>query len=79
MCLTAPGRVVDIDGASARVDVAGRTYRANTLLEPETAVGDWVVIAGGTVLRRLDPLFAAELAAAERLARTPAPEGAHDA
>lgn len=80
MCLTGPARVVDIDGAIALVDLAGRQRRANTILEPDTAVGDWVLIAGGTILRRLDPVLAAELAAAERLARTPPPpEGDLDA
>jgi hydrogenase assembly chaperone HypC/HupF len=80
MCLTAPGRVIEVDGASALVELSGRRRHANTILEPDTAVGDWVLVAGGTILRRLDPAVAAELAIAVRIAHTtPAPEGDLDA
>lgn len=69
MCLTAPGRILDLDGSTAIVDLDGRRRTAMTLLEPDVAVGDWVVVAGGAILRRLDPAAALEMTTANRLAR----------
>jgi hydrogenase maturation factor len=37
---------------------------ASTLVVPEVAVGDWVIVAAGTILERIDPLQAAQLTAA---------------
>ena len=71
MCLTAPGRVLEIDGPTAVVDLDGRRRTAMTLLEPDVAVGDWVIVAGGAILRRLDATDALEIASANRLARQP--------
>lgn len=54
MCVAYPGQVVEIAGDMALVDTQGRTRRASTMLVPETAVGDWVVVSAGTVLQILD-------------------------
>jgi hydrogenase expression/formation protein HypC len=62
MCLVLPGRVLAIDGATAAVAFEGRVRRASLLLEPDVTVGDWVLVAAGTVLRRLEPDEALELA-----------------
>jgi hydrogenase assembly chaperone HypC/HupF len=64
MCLTAPARVVALDGSGATVLLGGRERRASTLVVPEMAVGDWVVVAAGTIVERIDPEEAAHLAAA---------------
>lgn len=61
MCLMAPGRVIQLAGDVAIVDVEGRQRRASTLLQPDVVVGDWVVLAGGAVLRRVDDRTAAEM------------------
>ena len=54
MCLVSPGLVTAVDGSTASLDVDGRHRVASILLEPEVVVGDWVIVAGGAVLRRID-------------------------
>lgn len=61
MCLTLPGRVVAVDPLGATVDFGGRTRRASTIMVPEVAVDDWVIVSMGTVLQRLDPAVADEM------------------
>ena len=55
MCVAFPGRVTAIDAGGATVDTEGRQRRASTLLVPDVAVGDWVFVAAGTIVDRLDP------------------------
>jgi len=64
MCLTAPARVLAIDAEGATVLLGGRERRASTLVVPEVRPGDWVVVAAGTILERIDQPAAAYLAAA---------------
>lgn len=61
MCIAYPGRVISIDSFGALVETERRRRRASLLLVPETAVGDWVVVSAGTVLRILDPEEANEI------------------
>ena len=61
MCIERPGVVVERAGAVAAVSLAGRVRRASTLLVPDLAVGDWVLVAAGTVISRLDPAQAEQL------------------
>lgn len=63
MCVTYPGRVVEIIDSTAVVESQERTLRASTILVPETTVGDWVVVAAGTILQVLDPDEAREIRA----------------
>ena len=53
MCISLPGRVVALDAGGATVEVDGQRRRATTLLLPDLAVGDWVVVLMGTVVERL--------------------------
>lgn len=64
MCLTAPVRVISVEGAVATVAVGGRRLRAGTLPVPDVRPGDWALLTAGTLVRILDPSAAAELAAA---------------
>jgi hydrogenase assembly chaperone HypC/HupF len=64
MCLTAPARVISVDADGATVLFGGHERRASTLVVPEVSVGDWVVVAAGTILERIDQPEAAYLAAA---------------
>jgi hydrogenase assembly chaperone HypC/HupF len=64
MCISYPGRVSVVDEAGAVVVTEGRARRASTLYLPDIAVGDWVIVATGTIVQRLDP---AEVAEIERL------------
>lgn len=61
MCIAFPGRVVSVDETGATVDLEGRLRRASTLLEPDVAAGEWVMIAAGTIVERLDEARAAEI------------------
>ena len=61
MCLMMPGRVVMVDGQMCEVETSGQIDRASMMLEPDLAVGDWVLINSGTVVRKLDEDQAAEM------------------
>jgi hydrogenase assembly chaperone HypC/HupF len=75
MCLGYAARVLEVDPAvaSALVDDRGRSRRASTVMAGDVAVGDWVLVAAGNVIRRLDPEDAASLSA--ELARAIASQG----
>jgi hydrogenase assembly chaperone HypC/HupF len=68
MCLTAPVRVVSVDGGVASVAVGGQRRTASTLPVPDVCPGDWALMTSGTLIRVLDPAVAAELADAFRIA-----------
>jgi hydrogenase expression/formation protein HypC len=72
MCVAVPGRVLEIADEMAVVEFDGRRQRASLLLVPDTSVGDWVIVAAGTVLEVLDPGEAAEILA--MITETPAQE-----
>jgi hydrogenase assembly chaperone HypC/HupF len=61
MCIAFPARVLELDGADAVVEVDGGIRRASMLRGPEIEIDDWVLVAAGTVVRRLDPDEAIEL------------------
>jgi len=63
MCIAFPGRVVEVDEFGAVVETEGRRRRALTLFLPDIAVGDWVAVAAGTIVERLEPDQAAEIQA----------------
>ena len=63
MCVTYPGRIVEIVGGMAVVDLQGRRLRASLVVVPTAAVGDWVIVAAGTVLEIVEPEEAAEILA----------------
>lgn len=73
MCVGMPGRVIEVGGESAHVEVHGRVREAATLLVPDVAVGDYVLLSGGMILERLD-----EEEARERLALFDSLEGVLD-
>ena len=64
MCIACPARVIGFDGADAIVEMQGRRRRASMLLRPEVAIGDWVLVGAGSVLRSIDAAEAAALAQA---------------
>ena len=61
MCIAFPGLVVEVDAFGAVVDTEGRRRRASTLFLPDIAVGDWVAVAAGTIVERLEPDHAAQV------------------
>lgn len=68
MCLAAPARVIDVDGTEALVELAGRRFRSLATLDEPLRAGDWVVINGGVIVRRVDPDRAAAMDRALRIA-----------
>jgi hydrogenase assembly chaperone HypC/HupF len=54
MCLAFPGRVTDVDPDGAMVSTEGRLRRASTLLHPDVRPGEWVIVAAGSIVRRID-------------------------
>jgi hydrogenase assembly chaperone HypC/HupF len=69
MCISYPGRVVALEDQQAVVDTTGRRRRASTLIIPDIAVGEWVMVGAGSILRRLDDAEAALLTATLDTAR----------
>lgn len=61
MCIGFPGQVTAVDAFGATVQTLDRQRRASTLLLPDVAVGDWVYVAAGSVVERLDPAEAREV------------------
>lgn len=60
MCLGIPARVLDIDGDTATVDVAGAKRRASMALLPGAGVGDYVIVHAGFAIEKIDTARAAE-------------------
>ncbi len=64
MCLAIPGKVVDVTGASATVEIGGQRSRVNLALLKEgdqPVVGDYLVSHLGMALSRIDEAEALEL------------------
>ncbi len=74
MCLMMPGQVVSVDGEICEVETAGRTDKASMMLEPDLAVGDWVLVNSGTVVRVLDEDQASEMSQAFGMLMAPPEE-----
>lgn len=62
MCITAPARVIAVDADGAIVETVGTWRHASTIVVPDVAVGDWVIVGAGSILRHLEPAEALELA-----------------
>jgi len=78
MCIAYPARILALHAGSAVVDMAGRTRRASLLLAPDIEVGAWVLVAAGTVIRRIDAAEALDLGSqldAAMAATAPLPDG----
>ncbi len=63
MCVGFPGLVMEVDATGATVDTEGRRRRASTLFLPDIAVGEWVYVAAGTIVERLEASEAREIRA----------------
>jgi hydrogenase expression/formation protein HypC len=61
MCVTAPARVLAVDGDFAAVDLDGVSRHASLVLLPEVKVGDWVLVGAGLVLETLTEAEVLEL------------------
>lgn len=54
MCLAVPGKIIEINGSTARVDIEGVVREANTSLLPGVKVGDYVIVHAGFALEKYD-------------------------
>ena len=79
MCIAMPAQVLEVDQTGAIVESDGRRRRAATLLVPDVQVGDWVMVALGTIVEQLAPDEAREIrdaiSEAVRLAESNGQEG----
>jgi len=60
MCLAVPGKIVECGNDEAVVDFQGNRLRISTVLTPETAVGDWVLVHAGFAISTIDEQDALE-------------------
>ena len=60
MCVAAPGRIVALDGDTARVDFSGNVLEVNVALLP-AKVGDYVLTHAGMAIEIMDEERAMDL------------------
>jgi hydrogenase expression/formation protein HypC len=60
MCLSVPGKVVEIQDNMAKVEVGGLLRDASMDICPDAAVGDYVLIHAGFAIQKLDESEALE-------------------
>ena len=53
MCLAVPGRVIKRIGDEAEVDMQGNRLQVSTVLVPEVAVDDYVLVHAGFAIQQL--------------------------
>ena len=54
MCLAVPGRIIEIEDQTAKVDFGGVTREANLMLIEDASVGEYVLIHAGFAIQRLN-------------------------
>jgi hydrogenase expression/formation protein HypC len=60
MCLAVPGKILEIEGDTARIDFGGITREANVILVPEAAVDSYVLVHAGFAIQVLNEAEAEE-------------------
>jgi hydrogenase expression/formation protein HypC len=60
MCLSVPGKVVEIHSSMAKVEVGGVLREVSMDVCPDAAVGDYVLIHTGFAIQKLDEKEALE-------------------
>ncbi len=60
MCLAIPGRIIEIEGKTGRIDFGGVTRDADLTLVPGAARGDYVLIHAGFAIQLLGEAEAEE-------------------
>ena len=76
MCLAVPGRILSLEGATARVDFGGVTRTVMTPLLEGLRLGDYVLVHAGFAIQRLETSEASEvLALLEQIPDGGTPDG----
>lgn len=60
MCLSVPGKVIEIEGARGKVDVAGNVVNVDFTLTPDVQRGDYVLVHAGFAIQKYDEAEALE-------------------
>jgi len=60
VCLAVPGRIIEISGEMALVDVQGNRTRISCVLTPDARPNDWVLVHAGFAISQLDERLARE-------------------
>ncbi len=60
MCLAVPGKIISIEGSSAKVDVLGTTKETSLMLIGGARVGDYILIHAGFAIEFIDEKLALE-------------------
>lgn len=55
MCLGVPARVMEVEGASATVEVGGARREISVMLLDDVKAGDWVILHAGFAIEKLSP------------------------
>ena len=50
MCITLPGKVTQVNGAMAQVEINGQELQCNALAQPEVMAGDYVLIHANLIV-----------------------------
>lgn len=54
MCLAVPGRVIEMRGDDAVVDLQGNRVRVSRALTPDALVDDWVLVHAGFAITKME-------------------------
>ncbi|MBI5454721.1 MAG: HypC/HybG/HupF family hydrogenase formation chaperone [Deltaproteobacteria bacterium] len=54
MCLGIPGRIIEIKGVKATIDVAGTRKEVNMKLLPDARTGEFVIVHAGFAIEKVD-------------------------
>lgn len=60
MCLGIPGRIIELDGSTAVIDVAGARKTVSLALLESAAVGEYVIVHAGYAIEKIDASKAQE-------------------
>jgi len=60
VCLSIPAKIVELEGATATVDVMGNRREANVSLIAEPRLGDYVLLHAGFAIEKMSADDAAE-------------------
>jgi hydrogenase expression/formation protein HypC len=60
MCLAVPGKIIELKGQTAKVDINGMVTEANTMLLEKVKKGDYVLVHTGFAIQKYDKKEAEE-------------------
>ena len=61
MCLAIPGRIVSVEGTTARADFRGVVQEIDVSLVPDVSEGDYVLVHAGFAIETVEPEDALEI------------------